>query len=64
MTSFNEMSMKELRRYVLKNRHDQEAWEEFTSRPRPKAITIPADASSEEMERILGEAISKQSENQ
>lgn len=59
MTNFKAMSIKELRQYVLANRHDQEAWEEFTSRPRPNATIIPADEPPETMERILQEAISQ-----
>ena len=47
------MSLKELRKYVLANRQDQEAWNEFVSRPRPNAITVSADTPLEEQERIL-----------
>ncbi|MEL6441422.1 MAG: hypothetical protein AAFQ80_19485 [Cyanobacteria bacterium J06621_8] len=53
------MSMKELRQYVLENRHDQDAWNEYTSRPRPNAVIIPADEPPENMEHILREAISQ-----
>ncbi|WP_181280566.1 DUF6887 family protein [Aphanothece hegewaldii] len=35
--NFKEMSLQELRRYVLDHRDDEEAWEEFTSRERPNA---------------------------
>ena len=53
------MSLKELRKYVLANRQDQEAWDEFVSRPRPNAITVPADTPLEEQERILRDAIDR-----
>ena len=53
MSNFKEMSLKELTDYVLKNRHDQEAWREYADRPRPNAITIPADISPEEEKRIF-----------
>ena len=59
MTNFKEMSLRELRKYVLANRQDQEAWDEFVSRPRPKAITVPADKPLEEQERILRDAINR-----
>ena len=59
MTNFKEMSLKELRKYVLANRQDQEAWDEFVSRPRPNAITVPADTPLEEQERILRDAINR-----
>ena len=53
------MSMRELKRYVLENRQDKEAWEEFASRPRPNAITLPADTTQEEFVRILSEALNQ-----
>ena len=59
MTNFREMTLKELRKYVLENREDQEAWEEFASRPRPNAITVSADIPLEEQERIFKEAINR-----
>ena len=59
MTNFKEMSLKELRKYVLANRQDQEAWDEFVSRPRPNAIIVPADTPLEEQERILRDAINR-----
>ena len=57
MTNFREMSLKELRKYVLANRQDQQAWNEFVSRPRPNAIIVPADTPLEEQERILRDAL-------
>ncbi|MGL5941897.1 MAG: DUF6887 family protein [Waterburya sp.] len=54
------MSKKELKKYILANRHDKEAWEEFRSRPKPNAITIPPDAPPEEFERILREALDQE----
>lgn len=59
MTNFKQMTLKELRRYVVAHRSDQEAWDEFVSRPRPNAVTIPADMPLEEQERILQELIGK-----
>ncbi|MGL5941898.1 MAG: DUF6887 family protein [Waterburya sp.] len=47
------MSLNELRKYVLANRHDQEAWEEFTSRPRPDAVTFPYTENPQEIEDSL-----------
>ena len=62
MTNFKEMSLKELRKYVLANRQDQEAWDEFVSRPRPNAIIISANTPLEEQERILRNAINRNKE--
>ncbi len=53
------MEMKELRRYVLDHRDDQEAWDEYASRSRPNAVTIPANAPPEVFEQMLKEAIDK-----
>jgi hypothetical protein len=54
---FKDMTKKELKKYILANRHDKEAWEEFRSRPRPNAIIISSDTPIEETERILREAV-------
>ena len=37
LSKFKQMSMKELRKYVLENRDDEQAWREFADRPRPNA---------------------------
>ena len=57
--NFKTMEMKELRRYVLDHRDDQEAWDEYASRSRPNAVTIPANAPPEVFEQMLKEAIDK-----
>ena len=36
--NFKQISLHELRRYVLAHRDDNEAWQEFTERDRPHAI--------------------------
>ena len=56
LLNFKEMPLDKLRKYVLENREDQEAWQEFASRPRPNAIIVPAQTPLEEQERILKEA--------
>ena len=61
LSNFQNMNMKELRRYVLEHRDDEEAWNEFASRPRPNAISIPADTSPSEIERIIKELANKKS---
>lgn len=53
LSNFKAMSLNELRKYVLEHREDEEAWKEFASRPRPNAITVPAQTPLEEQERIL-----------
>lgn len=57
MTNYKEMSLKELRQYVLKNREDSEAWDEFVSRPRPNAVMIPPNLPKKEQERIFKKLI-------
>ena len=60
LLNFKKMPLDKLRKYVLENREDEEAWKEFASRPRPNAITVPAQTSLEEQERILKEAHQKE----
>ena len=47
------MSLKDLTKYVLAHRDDQEAWDEYVSRPRPNATIIPVDIPLEEQQRIF-----------
>jgi hypothetical protein len=57
--NFQAMTLNELRRYVLVNRDDREAWDEFAARPRPNAIMVPADTPVEEQERIIKELVDR-----
>lgn len=57
--NFQDMTLNELRRYVLAHRDDQEAWDEFAARPRPNAVVVPANTSLEEQERIIKELTNK-----
>ena len=57
--NFQKMTLNELRHYVVKHREDEEAWREYASRPRPNAITIPADVPEEEAAKILKELLGK-----
>ncbi len=54
MTNCKEMTLKELRHYVLRNRHDQEAWREYADRPRPNAVTFPPlwEMNQEQLEKF------------
>jgi hypothetical protein len=63
LLNFEEMSLNELRKYVLKNRQDETAWQEFVSRPRPHATIVTAETPLEEQERILQQASSLSSLN-
>lgn len=54
---FKQMSRKDLKKYILAHRNDEEAWNEFLSRPRPNAIVVAADTPMEEQERILLDAL-------
>jgi hypothetical protein len=53
--NFQAMTLKKLRKYVLANRDDREAWNEFATRPRPNAVIVPANTPLEEQERIIKE---------
>ena len=55
--NFTQMSLSELRSYVLANRNDDEAWKEFTSRPRPNAIHFDADLPLSEEKKNLQELL-------
>jgi len=56
-SNFTQMSLSELRSYVLANRNDQEAWKEFTSRPRPNAIYFDGNLPLSEEKKKLQELI-------
>lgn len=55
--NFKAMSLQELRIYVLKHRNDAEAWQEFTSRPRPNAIHFDNSLSLSEQQAKLQELL-------
>ena len=57
--NFQAMTLNELRRYVLANRDDKEAWDEFAARPRPDAVMVSADTPVEEQERIIKELVDR-----
>jgi len=55
--NFSQMSLQELRRYVLAHRDNQEAWQEFTDRERPNAIYFDREMSLSEQETKLQELL-------
>ena len=55
--NLKEMSLQELRRYVLDHRDDQEAWQEFTHRERPNAIYFDTEMPLSEQETKLQELL-------
>lgn len=55
--NFKEMSLQELRTYVLAHRNDTEAWKEFTRRPRPNAIHFDTDMPLSEQKEKLEELL-------
>lgn len=57
--NLKEMSLYELKCYVLANRDDQEAWREFASRPRPNAVYFDTSMSRSEQETELRELLEK-----
>lgn len=55
--NFSQMSLQELRRYVLAHRDNEEAWQEFTDRERPNAIYFDREMSLSEQETKLQELL-------
>ena len=55
--NLQKMSLKELRKYVLSHRDDEEAWQEFTSRERPNAIYFDKDMPLSEQKSKLKELL-------
>jgi len=55
--NFSQMSLQQLRRYVLAHRDNQEAWQEFTDRERPNAIYFDREMSLSEQETKLQELL-------
>ena len=51
--NFKELSLNELRHYVVAHREDQEAWDEYVSRPRPNAVRLPYTENFQEVENSL-----------
>lgn len=47
------MSDKELKQYLLENRHDKAAFKELRNRPSLQKIVIPPNASEEDLDRAL-----------
>ena len=59
-TNFKQMSLTELRKYVLSHREDMEAWDEYANRPRPNSILVTADTPITEQEKIVTKLIQHQ----
>jgi hypothetical protein len=57
--NFQQMSLQELRRYVLAHRDDLEAWQEYASRPRTNAVYFDSEMSPSEQETKLRELLEK-----
>lgn len=55
--NLREMSLEELRHYVLAHRDDEEAWQEFTHRERPNAIYFDIEMPLSEQEIKLQELL-------
>lgn len=55
--NFKDMSLGELRQYVLSHRDDQDAWREFAERKRPHAIyfdtDVPLSIQKERLQALL-----------
>ena len=55
---YKSMTKSELKQYILNNPNDKEALKELKSRPKQNVITLTADLTTEEQERILRQTIS------
>jgi hypothetical protein len=55
--NLTQMSLSQLRSYVLANRNDNEAWQEFASRSRPNSIHFDADLPLTEEKKKLKQLI-------
>ncbi len=55
--NFKQMSLTELRKYVLSHREDMEAWDEYADRPRPNSILVTADTPIAQQEQIVDSLI-------
>ena len=55
--NFKQMSLTELRKYVLSHREDMEAWDEYADRPRPNSILVTADTPIAQQEKIVDSLI-------
>jgi hypothetical protein len=57
------MSLQELRKYILSHREDQEAWDEYTNRPRPNSVLVNSDTSLSEQKQIFDNLLQKKRSN-
>ena len=55
---YKSMTKSELKQCILNNCDDKEALKELKSRPKQNVITLTADLTTEEQERILRQTIS------
>lgn len=54
---YKSMTKSQLKQYLLNNRNDKEVLRELKSRPKHNLITIAANTTAEEQERILKKVI-------
>lgn len=59
--NFKEMSLKQLRKYVLAHRDDEEAWREYADRPR-KSVEFPPSSNFSEHKEIIDRLTQKKIE--
>ncbi len=57
--NFQQMSLQELRHYILAHRDDLDAWQEYTGRPRTNAVYFDSEMSPSEQETKLRELLEK-----
>jgi hypothetical protein len=60
---YKQMSLQELRKYILSHREDQEAWEEYANRPRPNSVLVNSDTSLSEQKQIFDNLLQKRRSN-
>ena len=61
--NFKEMNLKELRKYVLAHRDDEEAWSEYAARPRNSTV-FPPSQSFEQHKEVIEKLIQRTESSQ
>ena len=57
LNKYQQMSIKDLREYVLANRQDIEALREYINRPAKVSKSLSGDATGEEITKVLQQMI-------
>ena len=61
--NFKEMNLKELRKYILAHRDDDEAWSEYAARPRNSTL-FPPSQSFDQYKEVIEKLLQKKESSQ